>query len=69
LRLVIGGDLKATVLTGKLKIMIFEEVVHEDDEFAHAVGELSPVTLDSYGGVNRVSVLVSVTIYAAVASS
>ena len=29
---------KATVLTGKLKIMIFEEAVHEDDEFAHAGG-------------------------------
>src|ERR1035437_8076372 len=29
---------EATVLTGKLKIMIFEEAVHEDDEFAHAGG-------------------------------
>src|SRR5674476_983448 len=29
---------KATVLTGKLKIMIFEGAVHEDDEFAHAGG-------------------------------
>ena len=28
----------ATVLVGKLKFFIFEEVVHEDDEFAHASG-------------------------------
>src|ERR1035437_4211143 len=31
-------DHKATVLTGKMKIMIVEEAVHEDDEFAHAGG-------------------------------
>ena len=32
------GFYKATVLAGKLKIIIFEEAVHEDDEFAHAGG-------------------------------
>jgi hypothetical protein len=26
---------KATVLGGKLEIMIFQEVIHQDDEFAH----------------------------------
>jgi thiol-disulfide isomerase/thioredoxin len=36
---VLSVSLKATVLTGKLKIMIFEEAVHEDDEFAHEDGE------------------------------
>jgi len=29
----------ATVLTGKLELIIFQEVVHEDDEFAHAGGQ------------------------------
>src|ERR1039458_10301200 len=29
---------RATVLTGKLEIIIFEEVVHEDDELAHTGG-------------------------------
>jgi hypothetical protein len=29
---------RATVLGGKLKVNIFKEVVHEDDEFAHASG-------------------------------
>ena len=29
---------RATVLVGKLKFIIFEQVVHEDDEFAHAGG-------------------------------
>ena len=27
------------MLVGKLKFLIFEEVVHEDNEFAHARGE------------------------------
>src|SRR5580692_8570368 len=31
--------LGATVLIGKLKLVIFEEAVHEDNEFAHAGGE------------------------------
>ena len=30
--------LKATVLAGKLEIIIFQEAVHEDDEFAHEDG-------------------------------
>ena len=30
---------KATVLAGKLEVMIFEEAVHEDDELAHAGGQ------------------------------
>jgi hypothetical protein len=30
---------KATVLGGKGKVWIFEEVVHEDDEFAHDGGQ------------------------------
>ena len=29
----------ATVLRGKLEIIIFEEAVHEDDELAHAGGQ------------------------------
>jgi hypothetical protein len=29
---------KATVLIGQMKIIIFEEAVHQDDEFAHAGG-------------------------------
>ena len=29
---------RATVLAGKLEIIIFQEAVHEDDEFAHAGG-------------------------------
>ena len=30
-----SGTSVATVLIGKLEIIIFEEAVHEDDEFAH----------------------------------
>ena len=32
------GSPEATVLVCKLKLVIFEEAVHEDDEFAHAGG-------------------------------
>ena len=30
---------KATVLGGKLEVIIFEEAVHEDDELAHTGGD------------------------------
>jgi hypothetical protein len=33
-----GSFRVATVLIGKLEIIIFEESVHEDDEFAHTGG-------------------------------
>jgi len=33
------GAFGTTVLTGKLKMVVFEEAVHEDDQFAHAGGE------------------------------
>src|SRR5258708_3287889 len=32
------GDVEATVLGGKGEVRIFEEAVHEDDEFAHDGG-------------------------------
>jgi hypothetical protein len=34
-----SGSVKATVLVGKLKMRIFKQPVHEDDEFAHAGGQ------------------------------